>query len=45
MVDSNIVINPKRNKIFDIDKVYFMQQRFCLDKSEEEAEIYFKNLI
>ena len=45
MIDSNLITNPKKNKILDLDAVQEMAEKFSLDKDEVEAEEFFKIII
>lgn len=45
MLDSNLIINPKQEKIMDLESIKGIESRFRLDVNVHDAEIFFENII
>lgn len=45
MVDSNIIVNPKKNIPLKRESLDMLAQRLILSENEKKAEIYFKKLM
>ena len=45
MIDSNLITNPRKDKKMNAEDVKMMAEKFLLDKTEVEAEEFFKIII